>query len=70
MSERTDCGAGQGEPSAVTAAVKMLTMSPLGVLPAMSRRMRVFCSGLAADDFTVPTLPSRRLCGWVERNVR
>lgn len=61
MSARTDCGAGQGVPSAVTAAVKRATMSWLGVLLGMSRRISVFCSGLEAADRTVPTLPSRRL---------
>lgn len=62
MSERTDSGAGHGTPSAVTAVVKMFSTSLLGVAPGISRRINVFCSGLAAADFTLPTLPNRRLC--------
>jgi hypothetical protein len=61
MSERTDWAAGHSEPSALTAFVKICRMSPLGVDLAMSRKMSVFCSGLADEDFTLVSLHTRKL---------
>jgi hypothetical protein len=70
MSARTDCTAGQAVPSAATALMNISRISPLGVEVAISRRIMVFWSSFAAEDFTEFSLQTRKLCECQTSTVR